>query len=79
MPARGARGSRNHALEMRQEVGVGPGWADGRSDDLATDDIAREDEGAGAVAGDLYGLAIMSQKNVVPATASFAATPSSSR
>jgi hypothetical protein len=35
---------------MRQEVGLGPGRADGRGDDLAADDIAREDERAGTVA-----------------------------
>jgi len=50
VPARGARVSRDHTLEMCQEVGFGPGRADRRGDDPAADDIAREDEGAGAVA-----------------------------
>jgi hypothetical protein len=50
VPARGARVCRDHPSEVSQEIGLSPGRADRWSDDLATDDIAREDEGAGAVA-----------------------------
>ena len=50
MPARGARVRRDHASEVGQEIGLCPGRADRRGDDPAADDIAREDEGARAVA-----------------------------
>lgn len=50
VPAARGRVGCDDALEMGQEVGFGPGRADGRGDDPAADDVAREDEGAGAVA-----------------------------
>ena len=50
VPAGGARVRRDHPLEVGQEVRFGAGRTDGRGDDLAADDIAREDERAGPVA-----------------------------
>ncbi len=39
----------DNGLEMRQKIGLSPGWATGGSHDLTRDDIATEDERTSAV------------------------------